>query len=66
MRIKTVGCASIVGTLARVRAFGGHVVALDRASVAEDFGYLLKSSAIDVGGLILHRFAAPGLERFSR
>ena len=43
MRIKTVGCASIVGTLARVWAVGGRVVALDRASV----------------GWILYRFTAP-------
>jgi hypothetical protein len=42
-----------------VRTFGGHVVALDRASVAADFGYLLKSAATDVGGLIRYRFAAP-------
>jgi len=59
VRIKTVGCATIVGTLARVWAVGGHVAALDRAPAAEDFGYLLNSSAADVGGLILYWFATP-------
>ena len=58
MRITTAGSASIAGTLTRVRASGGHVVPLDRRRWA-DFSHLLKSSATDVGGLILYRFAAP-------
>jgi hypothetical protein len=42
-----------------VWAVGGHVWALDRTSAAEDFGYLLNSSATDVGGQIVYRFATP-------
>jgi hypothetical protein len=42
---------------ARVWAVGGHVGPLDRAPAADDFGYLLSSSAADVGGQILYWLA---------
>jgi len=42
-----------------VWAVGCHVTALDRAPVAEDFGYLLNSSATDIGGPIPYRIATP-------